>query len=168
MGVAVATKGASGRAATKMPQAVHAGRERPPGGCKPIEAPTAGSERKAGGRAPNGPSGAASRIARSIRRSSRSLNNMRATNQAATRFASAMERSLQAAATYDGEDEEIALRLTLNGLATLDGAEEIEWRLDPGYYAHRDTSPHGRVLGGLMSCRGDVQHAGGDVPRLGW
>jgi hypothetical protein len=93
---------------------------------------------------------------------------VKAKNEAAKRFTSAVHRSLRAAASYDGEDEEEAWGLTLNVLATLYGAEEIEEKLDQGYFAHRDASPHGQVLGGLMWCRGDVQHAGGDVRRLDW
>ena len=93
---------------------------------------------------------------------------MKADNDPARRFASAIRRSLSAAASYDGHDEDEAWALTLSVLAALYGAEELERTLDEGYYEHRDASPNGRVLGGLMWCRNDVQHAGGDVRRLHW
>lgn len=93
---------------------------------------------------------------------------MKAKNEAAIRFAGAIERSLRETASYKGEEEDEAWRLTLNVMAALYGAEEIEKKHDRDYFAHRDASPRGRVLGGLMWCRGDVQHAGGDVRRLGW
>jgi hypothetical protein len=76
------------------------------------------------------------------------------------------------AAAESSRDEDSIWEETTGVLDRLYACEEAEKRVDPGgiaaYYAHRDESPAGRALGGLIWVRGLVVHHQAEVRELLW